>query len=81
MSVFQMELNDFPHFDLTEDRRLCSMGQHCLGFLRVPHRKQVVSQPIHKSDIIQGEAVVFLDGAGTEHLTPLVIPKSHILLV
>jgi hypothetical protein len=35
MSVFQMELNNYPHFDLTEDRRLCSMGQHCLGFLRV----------------------------------------------
>jgi hypothetical protein len=35
MSVFQMELNDYPHFDLTEDGRLCSMGQHCPGFLRV----------------------------------------------
>jgi hypothetical protein len=30
-----MELNDYPHFDLTEDGRLCSMGQHCLGFSRV----------------------------------------------
>jgi hypothetical protein len=27
-----MELNDYPHFDLAEDGRLCSMGQHCLGF-------------------------------------------------
>jgi hypothetical protein len=35
MSAFQMELNDYPHFDLTEDRRLCSMGQHCPGFPRV----------------------------------------------
>jgi hypothetical protein len=35
MSEFQMELNDYPHFDLAEDRRLCSMGQHCSGFLRV----------------------------------------------
>jgi hypothetical protein len=35
MSVFQMELNDYPHFDLTEDRRLCSTDQHCLRFLRV----------------------------------------------
>jgi hypothetical protein len=35
MSVFQMELNDYPHFDLAEDGRLCCMGQHCLGFLRV----------------------------------------------
>jgi hypothetical protein len=43
--------------------------------------KQVVSQPIHKSDIILGEAVIYLDDVGTKHLTLLVILKSHILLV
>jgi hypothetical protein len=35
MFAFQMELNDYPHFDLTEDDTLCSTGQHCLGFPRV----------------------------------------------
>jgi hypothetical protein len=35
MSVFQMELNDYPHFNLAEDGRLCSMGQHCPRFPRV----------------------------------------------
>jgi hypothetical protein len=35
MSAFQMELNDYPHFYRTEDGRLCSMGQHCPGFLTV----------------------------------------------
>jgi hypothetical protein len=35
MSAFQMELNDYPHFYLTKDGRLCSTGQHCPGFLRV----------------------------------------------
>jgi hypothetical protein len=35
MSAFQMELNDYPHFDLTEDGTLCSTGQHCPGFPRV----------------------------------------------
>jgi hypothetical protein len=30
-----MELNDYPHFYLTKDERLCSTGQHCLGFLSV----------------------------------------------
>jgi hypothetical protein len=35
MSSFQMELNDYPHFCLTNDARLCSTGQHCLSFLRV----------------------------------------------
>jgi hypothetical protein len=44
-------------------------------------RNQIVSQFIHKSDIIQGEEVVYLDDTDTEHLTLLVIPKSHILLV
>jgi hypothetical protein len=35
MSAFQIELNDYPHFYLTEDGRLCSTGQHCLWFLRL----------------------------------------------
>jgi hypothetical protein len=26
MSVFQIELNDYPHFFLTKDGRLCSLG-------------------------------------------------------
>jgi hypothetical protein len=35
MSAFQTELNDYPHFDLAEDGRLCSTSQHCPGFPRV----------------------------------------------
>jgi hypothetical protein len=35
MSAFQMELNDYPHFNLTEDGTLCSMGQYCPGIPRV----------------------------------------------
>jgi hypothetical protein len=35
MSAFQMELNDYPHFDIAEDGTLCSTGQHCPGLLRV----------------------------------------------
>jgi hypothetical protein len=35
MSAFQMELNDYSHFDLTEDGTMCSTGQHCLRFPRV----------------------------------------------
>jgi hypothetical protein len=30
-----MNLDDYPHFFLTEDGRLCSTGQHRPGFLRV----------------------------------------------
>jgi hypothetical protein len=44
-------------------------------------KKQVVSQPIHKSDIISGEMIIYLDDADTKHLTFFIIPKSHILLV
>jgi hypothetical protein len=35
MSAFQMELNDYIHFYLSEDGRLCSMGLHCPGFPRL----------------------------------------------
>jgi division protein CdvB (Snf7/Vps24/ESCRT-III family) len=44
-------------------------------------RKEIVSQLIHKSDIIQGEEVIYLDDASTKHLTFPIILKSHILLV
>jgi hypothetical protein len=30
-----MNMDKYPHFTLSEDERLVSMGQHCLGFLRV----------------------------------------------
>jgi hypothetical protein len=52
-----------------------------LSITKLRDRKQVVSQPVHKSDIIQGEAVIYLDDVGLKHLTLLIIPKSHILLV
>jgi hypothetical protein len=52
-----------------------------ISITKLRDRKQVVSQPIHKSDIIQGESVIYLDDAGPKHLTHLIIPKSHILLV
>jgi hypothetical protein len=35
MSAFQMEPNNYHHFYLTEDGRVCSTGQHCPGFPRV----------------------------------------------
>jgi hypothetical protein len=44
-------------------------------------REQIIPKLIHKSDIIQGEVVIYLDSAGTEHLTLLVISKSRIFLV
>jgi hypothetical protein len=52
-----------------------------ISITKLRDRKQVASQPIHKSDIIQGEATIYLDDTSTEHLTLLVIPKNHILLV
>jgi hypothetical protein len=51
-----------------------------ISITKLRDRKQVVSQSVHKSDIIQGEVVIYLDDAGLKHLTLLVIPKSHILL-
>jgi hypothetical protein len=52
-----------------------------ISITKLRDRKHVVSQPIHKSDIIQGEAVIYLDDSGPKLLILLVIPKSHILLV
>jgi hypothetical protein len=44
-------------------------------------RKQIIPELGHTSDIIQGKIVIYHDDAGTEHLTLLVILKSHILLM
>jgi hypothetical protein len=44
-------------------------------------RKQIIPQLIYKSDIIQGEEVIYLDDVGTEHFTFHDIPKNHILFV
>jgi hypothetical protein len=52
-----------------------------ISITKLRDKKQVVSQSVHKSDIIQGEVVIYLDDAGTKHFTLLVIPKSHILLM
>jgi hypothetical protein len=52
-----------------------------ISITKLRDRKHIVSQPIHKSDIIQGETVIYLDHAGPKQLTLLIIPKSHILLV
>jgi hypothetical protein len=52
-----------------------------ISIIKLRDRKQVLSQPIHKSDIIQGEAIIYLDDASPKYLTLLVIPKSHLLLV
>jgi hypothetical protein len=30
-----MNMNDYPHFSIAEDGRLCSTDQHCPGYLRV----------------------------------------------
>jgi hypothetical protein len=44
-------------------------------------KKQIVPELIHKRNIIQGEASIYLDDVGTKHLTLLVILKSHILFM
>jgi hypothetical protein len=62
--------------------RVIFMKKHVqISINKLRDRKQIVSQFIHKSDIIQGEDVIYLDDIGIKHLTFLIIPKSHILLV
>jgi hypothetical protein len=48
---------------------------------KLRNRKHIIPELIHKSDIIQGEVVIYLDDVGTKHFSFLIIPKSHILLV
>jgi hypothetical protein len=65
-----------------ENMRIRFAKKHTqISINKLRDRKQVVSQSIHKSDIIQGEVVIYLDDIGTKHLALLIIPKSHILLV
>jgi hypothetical protein len=52
-----------------------------INITKLRDRKQVISQHVHKSDIIQDEAVIYLNDVGPKHLTILIISKSHILLV
>jgi hypothetical protein len=63
MSAFQMELNDYPYFDLAEDGRLCSMGLHCPGFQRVLYDALVRlgydrDAPIYHDDTLQPHGAV-----------------------
>jgi hypothetical protein len=39
-------------------------------------RKQIIPKPVYKSDIIKCEVVIYLDDAGTEHLTLLIVTYS-----
>jgi hypothetical protein len=52
-----------------------------ISITKLRDRKQVVSQLVHKSDIIQGEAVIYLNDAGPKHLTLLVISKQETLKI
>jgi hypothetical protein len=44
-------------------------------------RKQIVLELVDKSNIIQDKVIIYLDDAGTKHLTLVVIPKSYTLCV
>jgi hypothetical protein len=65
-----------------ENMRIRFVKKHTqISINNLRDRHQAVSQPIHKSNIIQGEAAIYLDDVGTKHLTYLIILKSHILLL
>jgi hypothetical protein len=65
-----------------KNMRIQFMEKHIkININKLRNREQIVPQPIHKSDIIQNEVIIYLDDAGTKNLTFLVTPKSHILLV
>jgi hypothetical protein len=51
-----------------------------ISIYQVRDREHIIPELVHKSDIIQGEVLIYLDDVSTENLTLLVILKSHILL-
>jgi hypothetical protein len=65
-----------PFAERIKNMRISLAKKHTqISITKLRDRKQVVSQPVHKSDIIQGEAVVYLDDVGPKHLTLLIIPN------
>jgi hypothetical protein len=78
-------MREMSHTSLLEESRTREtrfVKKHIqISINKLRDRKQIIPELVHKSDIIQGEAAIYLDNASTEHLTLLVIPKSHILLV
>jgi hypothetical protein len=65
-----------------KNKRIRFVKRHIqISIDKLRDRKQIIHEPVHESNIIQGEVVIYLDDVGTNHLTLLVIPKSHILLV
>jgi hypothetical protein len=58
MPVFQMELNDYLHFFLTEDRRLCSTDQHCHGDASIYHCRQ---SKAHNFDRCEVSVMILFD--------------------
>jgi hypothetical protein len=65
-----------------KNMRIRFMKKHIqININKLRDRKQIISQFIHKRNIIQCEEVIYLDDVGPKHFTFLVIPNSHILLV
>jgi hypothetical protein len=78
-------MREIPHISLPEESRAQKLDlrkKHIqISIDKLRDREQIILELVHKSDIIQGEVIIYLDDAGTKQLTHLVIPKSHILLV
>jgi hypothetical protein len=51
-----------------KNMRIILVKKHTqISITQLRDRKQVVSQHVHKRDIIQGEAVIYLDDAGPKY--------------
>jgi hypothetical protein len=90
LSIRKISLKDFANardatntlFRRVKNMRIRFAKKHDqISINKLRHKKHIVSQFIHKSDIIQDEVIIYLNDTGTKHFTFLIIPKSHILLV
>jgi hypothetical protein len=73
-------MREIPQTSLPEESRTCELDLWKRASKSTSTSWEIESR-LYTGDSIQGEVVIYLDDAGTEHLTLLVIPKSHIFLV
>jgi hypothetical protein len=81
---FHIGMADYPHFYLTEDRRLCSMGQDCSGFSRVLYNTLLSlgskgDAPIYRCRLSMAHDVEVCEASVTIPIDPLELCSGSVI--
>jgi hypothetical protein len=72
-------MQEIPQARLPEEsrtRELVLRKKHIqISINKLRDKEQIILELVHKSDIIQGEVIIYLDDTGIKQLILLVIPK------